>query len=259
MLTLYFIRYQFLSYCLFDVSKHILFRSPLCFLLKNEKRNSNLALKMISVSIKMIVIVYFAQDMQILNKNFDQQKSQCLQKVDLSRKGSVDSPIEILIAKINSQNDFFTTSSCSGRLALMAFGEDKRSCKFYMNSHEPINFDQLSTAIHDSDVQDSLVLKFEPFILHVQCRSLESANILHKLALDCGFRNSGLTLGKMGKVTLAIRSTLGLETPLGSNRAELTVESYLNFLVTVTNEKFAQNERLKTEFEKSFCDKFCNS
>jgi len=49
---------------------------------------------------------------------FQQQKSTCLAKADLSRKGSVDEPIVDLIQFINGCDQYFTTSSCSGRICL---------------------------------------------------------------------------------------------------------------------------------------------
>lgn len=50
-----------------------------------------------------------------------------------------------------------------------------------------------------------MTLKFEPFILHVQCRDLDCAKRLLTISSDTGFRNSGFTFGKAGKVVLAIR------------------------------------------------------
>lgn len=47
---------------------------------------------------------------------FEKQKAQALNGVDLSRKGSVDVPIQPLIEFLNSDSDYFTTSSCSGRI-----------------------------------------------------------------------------------------------------------------------------------------------
>lgn len=58
------------------------------------------------------------------SKQFMQQKEQCLSGVDLSRKGSVDAPILDLVNFINAQPDFFTTSSCSGRIIVV----DNVSC-----------------------------------------------------------------------------------------------------------------------------------
>ena len=47
---------------------------------------------------------------------FDKQKEQSLKGIDHSKKGSFDVPIHDLIVLINTQQDFFTTSSCSGRI-----------------------------------------------------------------------------------------------------------------------------------------------
>ena len=45
--------------------------------------------------------------------------------------------------------------------------------------------------------QHHLVLfKHEPFLMHVQCRSLAAAQTLQQLALGSGFRESGIVLGK---------------------------------------------------------------
>lgn len=54
--------------------------------------------------------------------NFTNLKKEAFQGLDLSRKGSVDEPIENLVAFINSLDQYFTTSSCSGRILLI--GED---------------------------------------------------------------------------------------------------------------------------------------
>ena len=51
-----------------------------------------------------------------MDSQFDRQKIAALSGVDLSRKGSIDAPIEELIHYINSQKHYFTTSSCSGRI-----------------------------------------------------------------------------------------------------------------------------------------------
>jgi tRNA wybutosine-synthesizing protein 3 len=50
---------------------------------------------------------------------FDAQKTTCLSAVDLSRKGSIDAPILDLVAFINNQSNYFTTSSCSGRIIVV--------------------------------------------------------------------------------------------------------------------------------------------
>lgn len=56
-----------------------------------------------------------------LTISFAQDKLRVLnQKEDLSRKGSVDQPIVELVDYINSLDNYYTTSSCSGRILLFS-------------------------------------------------------------------------------------------------------------------------------------------
>jgi len=50
---------------------------------------------------------------------FAQAKTSTLAAVDLSKKGSVDQPISNLIELVNNLDDYFTTSSCSGRTIIV--------------------------------------------------------------------------------------------------------------------------------------------
>lgn len=48
---------------------------------------------------------------------FATDKARVLGQVDLSRKGSVDEPIAPLVEYLNSVENYYTTSSCSGRIS----------------------------------------------------------------------------------------------------------------------------------------------
>lgn len=50
---------------------------------------------------------------------FGRWKAQCLSKADLSRKGSVDEDAAEVVELLNSREEFFTTSSCAGRILLL--------------------------------------------------------------------------------------------------------------------------------------------
>lgn len=55
---------------------------------------------------------------EVSNKKFEAQKTAAIGGEDLSRKGSVDEPIRELVSLINSLPQYFTTSSCSGRILI---------------------------------------------------------------------------------------------------------------------------------------------
>nr|ACO15332.1 tRNA wybutosine-synthesizing protein 3 homolog [Caligus clemensi] len=197
---------------------------------------------------------------------FDKQKAStlsALQEEDKSRKGSVDAPIHNFVSTINNHPDFFTLSSCSGRI-LLSSGVKKQGLKWIYASHqlgaEEEFLRSLDNALQGDEFQSGddsspiLMFKMEAFILHVQCRNTEFARAFLLLATESGFRNSGITLSKSGKVVLAIRSSHGLEVPLFLNKPENSLSvshSYLAQLLVHANQKMAQNEkRHKDLFER---------
>ncbi|PNJ71886.1 TYW3 isoform 4, partial [Pongo abelii] len=63
------------------------------------------------------------------------------------------------------------------------------------------------------------------------------------VAIDAGFRNSGITVGKRGKTMLAVRSTHGLEVPLSHKGKLMVTEEYIDFLLNVANQKMEENKK----------------
>jgi len=201
------------------------------------------------------------------NLLFDKQKLETLKTADLSRKGSFDQLIDEFLRSLNTHNDYFTLSSCSGRIVLLKSQKNankvnkKKGCQWLICSHEPIQCGEIWKHLNDepdkdkesskeSEIGGVTTLKFEPFILHVQCRDLSSAKVLHTLSLESGYRNSGLTVGKAGKIVLAVRSTHGLEVPLTDHQGNRIVdERYVDFITEEANIKLADNERRIRKYE----------
>jgi plasmid rolling circle replication initiator protein Rep len=57
---------------------------------------------------------------EVYLKNFDKLKSQQSVSKDASRKASIDEHISDLVDLINNSENYFTTSSCSGRFLAFA-------------------------------------------------------------------------------------------------------------------------------------------
>ncbi|XP_068963526.1 tRNA wybutosine-synthesizing protein 3 homolog isoform X1 [Petaurus breviceps papuanus] len=180
------------------------------------------------------------------SSEFPKWKTQSLSKADLSRKGSVDEDVVELVRLLNAREQFFTTSSCAGRILLLDGGPEgrepqKQKRPWLLVTHGRCTAGDLLSALKEA--QGDAVLKFEPFVLHVQCRQLQDAQVLHSVAVDSGFRNSGITVGKRGKTMLAVRSTHGLEVPLSHEGRLMVTEEYIDFLLNVANQKMEENKR----------------
>ncbi|XP_071073477.1 tRNA wybutosine-synthesizing protein 3 homolog isoform X2 [Dasypus novemcinctus] len=129
------------------------------------------------------------------------------------------------------------------------FEVQKQNCCWLMVTHKSCLKDDVIVALKKASADT--ILKFEPFVLHVQCRQLQDAQILHTVAIDSGFRNSGITVGKRGKTMLAVRSTHGLEVPLSHKGKLMVTEEYIDFLVNIANQKMEENKKRIERFYNS--------
>ena len=128
-------------------------------------------------------------------ESFDQQKRQVMGKLvgdDRSPKGSLDAPIVDLIHFLNAHADFVTTSSCSGRIAVLRASEDgdAKGVEWLLVEHATITYEQLHKALHpeESTVTGRVTFKHEPFIMHVQCRDVQAAKWLLQLKIGFGYK-----------------------------------------------------------------------
>ena len=195
---------------------------------------------------------------------FDKQKQTCLAAVDLSRKGSIDEPIVELTKYINNHTDLFTLSSCSGRIVMLREAEislendnhtnevRKAGCDWLLVSHTELDTDQCVNVLDNRDktIRGCVVVKFEPFVLHVQCRDLVTARTVATASSQAGYRNSGMTMAKSGKIVVAVRSTHGLEVPVTDDLGhDLVTSHYVKFIIDKANGKMKENLRRIVKFE----------
>ena len=79
--------------------------------------------------------------------NFNQRKKDVLSRKDKSFKGKWDEKIGDLCEKINSLENYYTTSSCAGRIVLI-FDRDKKEFGLFVRVyHDLISFEELKLPI----------------------------------------------------------------------------------------------------------------
>jgi tRNA (guanine37-N1)-methyltransferase len=89
---------------------------------------------------------------------------------------------------------------------------------------------------HDS----AIWLRFEPFILHVCCRSLLAASALMAAARP-SFKNVGLTKWKDGRYIVAIWGDEGLDMPLCTPQGLPLLPNHADWLQSMVNERHERN------------------
>eukprot|EP00754_Rhynchopus_humris_P051202 Rhum_TRINITY_DN9396_c1_g3::Rhum_TRINITY_DN9396_c1_g3_i1::g.33247::m.33247/K15450/TYW3; tRNA wybutosine-synthesizing protein 3 len=85
-------------------------------------------------------------------------------------------------------------------------------------SHDLPELAEVERVFEAADLSRGVVwVKFEPYILHVQARTLEASTVLLKAGLAAGFRNSGIVVGGSAErpsYIVAFRHTAKLDCPL---------------------------------------------
>ncbi len=184
---------------------------------------------------------------------FDRQKERSLQALrggpDKSRKGVVDEEVRSLLAAINSREEFFTTSSCAGRITLFVEPASGRKCEgsWLFVSHQPIASRDVLAALARLP-RETVWFKAEGAILHVCCRSLEEADAFLKACKEAGWKHSGVT-GTSPKIMVEAMTSERIEVPIASNGSLFVPEGFLRYLVREANRKLSRTREKMDRLE----------
>eukprot|EP00026_Physarum_polycephalum_P014623 Phypoly_transcript_15160.p1 GENE.Phypoly_transcript_15160~~Phypoly_transcript_15160.p1 ORF type:complete len:272 (+),score=50.53 Phypoly_transcript_15160:58-873(+) len=215
---------------------------------------------------------------------FDQRKAHILAtlteaQTDRSPKGSVDTAILPLLSLINSIPGYVSTSSCSGRISVFhqcnsEIKEEKDEYnstvppkeRWLFVSHDPISdvtavandlFERLRGMKFQTEIgsKQSVLFRFEPFILHIEAKDSQAAQELAALAYQNGLRLTGILPGKH-HIIISIRSTMIMDVPLWFNGNVLINHDYLLTLLAMANEKFTINTTHMTKLYNTIEEHF---
>jgi tRNA wybutosine-synthesizing protein 3 len=161
--------------------------------------------------------------------SFNQRKQDMLSKKDKSTIGGWDEKIVELCEKINSLENYYTTSSCSGRVALIKDIEGERGDLFVKVWHDEISLEDLS-GIGEKEVK----FKQESPIIHVCCKDLENAESLLEKAREIGWKRSGIISTGKGFICELV-STEKIEFPFIKDGKVLVDDEFLKVVVEKAN------------------------
>ena len=171
----------------------------------------------------------------MLQDNFKQRKIDVLSKTDKSSIGKFDKKIISLCRKINKNGNYYTTSSCAGRVVVMLDSEVKAKGLFLWVSHGLINLKKFKNELRKIKTNRLINFKQEPCILHVACRGLDDAQKLLDKAKLAGSKKSGIiSSGK--RFVCELNSTEKLEFPIMKSKKFLVDDDFLRLIVKRSNE-----------------------
>lgn len=171
---------------------------------------------------------------------FQNQKKDFLIKKDKSKKGSIDKEIKELVDKINSLENYYTTSSCSGRILIITMPKSgkKQDTKWLFSSHNKISFNGIEKVLNSiKNVKEDVWFRAEPAIMHIAADTLENAVKLLNIARSIGFRRSGIIGIRKNKISAELISTERLETIIAKKGKIIVDKNYLKCLIKEANIK----------------------
>ncbi len=184
---------------------------------------------------------------------FDASKKSTLEKLykpDKSKKGDVDLDAIPVIEEFNKKADYYTTSSCGGRINLFFESESKKKheCGWIFVKHDFVSSEEILSAL--IDIPEHIVwFRQEAPIFHVACRDDFSAEKLLEVCRTLGFKHSGI-IGKSKRVMVEIIFNDKIDVPIASNGTLFVDSKFIDFLVSKANDKFSRNRELLKKFLK---------
>ncbi len=163
----------------------------------------------------------------------------------------VDKPIIKLLKFINSLSNFYTTSSCAGRIILLhEFGKRKIDNSFVLKEHEKLNINDFLDETFFKNFKGIVWLKQEPFILHVVSKTLNDSIEMLNLGLSSGLKHSGIFVFKPERYIVELNGTQNLSVPVVENGKFLITKGYFLYLLKIAERKLQKNKEIREKFEK---------
>lgn len=181
---------------------------------------------------------------------FKDMKTKQLSKADKSNIGKWDVKIKGLCDKLNKKKEYYTTSSCAGRIILLKSSKGKIENGFLFRTHKKIKFEELKKILDKVDYKGFVEFQQTTCILHVACASLEDAQKLIDKSKFVGWKRSGImATGKRFVVELI--STENIEFPIMNKGQVLVDDDFLKLIVREANNKLERVWEKIKRLEKS--------
>ncbi len=185
--------------------------------------------------------------------DFATQKKNVLSRKDNSRKGEIDEMVASLIKKINALGNYYTTSSCAGRIMVYEKKSEKKfDTRWLYVSHELAEIEDIKKTTLKLP-PNPVWFREEPMMMHICARNLENAEKMLMIARECGFKRSGM-MATSRRIVMEITGTEIMDTIIADKGKMLVGDSYIARLVKEANRKLERNFVKIAKFEKKIVD-----
>ncbi|MEO2154620.1 MAG: hypothetical protein ABGW69_02325 [Nanoarchaeota archaeon] len=193
-------------------------------------------------------------------KDFNYYKEKALREFDNAKKlRLIDKKILLLLEVINKKENYYTTSSCSGRITIDVEGKNKKEHLWLLKTHKTIKKEDLIKVFELINKNKKIIsnahLKVDSFILHIGCKSLDDAHLLLEACKKIGLKRTGI-IQVYPRILIEILGLDRLSLPVFLENSFLinTKEESIEKVVDFANRKLIKNweriELLRKKIEK---------
>ena len=184
---------------------------------------------------------------------FEQYKQSAMQKLqEAKQKKEVDEDAVPLLDILNSKENYFTSSSCYGRIYLIYLPSySKKDSRFVGKWHRKVSFEEVKKVLEKE--KEPLWFRMEPYILHISCKEMKDAEKILEIKQKLGIKRGGIFATREGRVQIELKGTHKIDCPV-KTESYVIDDDYLKILIKEANERFEKNQNvwknIKKEFEK---------
>ncbi|MDT7891319.1 MAG: hypothetical protein RQ952_01105 [Thermoproteota archaeon] len=168
-------------------------------------------------------------------------------------EGRTDKDIMDLLNLINSSQNFYTLSSCSGRIQIIE-GRNyskRKELRSIAKFHYGITKEDLMNSFQNIK-GDYAWISLQPPIIHIAAKSFDDAIKLLKIARTSGFKHSGIQAKNPDRYVIELNSSFRLDIPLRYKGVNLIKQEELDLLVELLNENLKLAKECIIKFKENF-------
>jgi tRNA wybutosine-synthesizing protein 3 len=170
---------------------------------------------------------------------FMQQKEEAQKSLAEAKLANETDPEAMaLVDYVNSLKDYYTTSSCSGRICLLHDVGSKLEAEWIGKWHRKVTFEEVMDAFENRPKEGRIRFIFESAIFHIVARDVACASKVVTIARNFGFKRVGIISVKEERNTVEVCSTERFDAPISDSGRALVDENYIKYLVDLGNMRF---------------------
>jgi len=190
-----------------------------------------------------------------MGSRFRSQKEDAMGKLnDAVDSGRADKGILPLLEFINSLEDFYSTSSCFGRIVLLHDLGNKFDSSWLGKWHREVDAGEVLDAMKNPPAEGTVLFKYESVIMHLVARELEGAKKLLVITREAGYKRAGIQGLNDERYLVEICDTGNVDVPVIDGGRVLVDDKYVSYLVALANRKFGKGMERLSLLEKNLRD-----